>query len=151
VFSLKHIGAYFLLLVYSVSFGHQIIPHHHHEASDEHNHHLVGTHDHCVAEEETHNHVAHNDHFDEGFIDYLGCVLGNHEHNSSTECEFFELVSDQKNNTKTSNTSKVFDLTLVGFAGDLPPVSSGNCFHNQLSFNEDLLAQNRAMRGPPQA
>lgn len=151
MFSLKHIGAYFLLLVYSVSFGHQIIPHHHHEISDEHNHHLVSTHDHCLAEKERHDHVAHDNHFDEGLIDYLGCVLGNHEHNPSTGCEFFELASDQKNNSITSDQSQIFDLALIGYKSNLPPVFSAICCHYRILYNVNLLAQNCAKRGPPQS
>jgi hypothetical protein len=151
VFSLKHIGAYFLLLVYSVSFAHQIIPHHHHENNDEHEHHLVEIHDHCVAEEVTHNHVAHEDHFDEGLIDYLACVLGNHEHNSATECEFLEASNAQK---KTGKSSKVAaSNTLIAFNNDVhfELVDSKTESHLEISFPKDPLSENRGKRGPPQA
>jgi hypothetical protein len=152
VFSLKHIGAYFLLLVYSVSFGHQIIPHHHHdEASDEHNHQLVGTHDHCVAEEKTHNHVAHEDHFDDGIFDYIACVLGNHEHNSSSECEFLEVSTDQKNNVNTSKKAADFGVEQASFSIALLQSQTPTCSVEQVIVNKDLLAENKAERGPPQA
>ncbi len=93
--SLKHIASYFLLFVYSISFGHQIIPHHHHTESENHENEHVEAH-HCVAESEAHDHVAHENHFHEGLLDYIGCILGGHEHNPATECELVQVVQDQK-------------------------------------------------------
>jgi hypothetical protein len=107
VLKLKHIAAYFLLLVYGVSFGHQILPHHHHDIDEAHNHHHIGIHDHCVAEKETHVHVAQENHFDEGIMDYLACILSNHKHNPTTECELIVGVNDQKNTS--SKTNKIGD------------------------------------------
>ncbi|MFT5818818.1 MAG: hypothetical protein ACI8ZM_000039 [Crocinitomix sp.] len=150
VFSLKHIGAYFLLLVYSVSFGHQIIPHHHHQNSEYHNPDLVGTHDHCVAEEETHNHVAHEDHFDEGIFDYLACVLGSHEHNSPTDCELIEVSNDQKNNGKTSNKAADFGIDHASLYGDILQSQTPTRILSLCIANKDPLAENKAKRGPPQ-
>ncbi len=149
MFSLKHIAAYFLLLVYSVSFGHQIIPHHHHENSENHSHHLEGAHDHCVTEEETHNHVAHEDHFDEGLIDYLGCVLGSHEHNSATEYEFIE--GDQKNRENTTNSDQFIAVLTTNSNLNIERLNLQFQGDYQPSSNNDPLSENRAKRGPPQA
>lgn len=134
-----------------MSFGHQIIPHHHHQVDEDHNHHLVGAHNHCVTEAETHNHVAHEDHFDEGLIDYLACVLGNHEHNSSSECEFIEVSTDQKNNGNTANTAAGFGVEQTSFYGDVLQSQSPIRIRSFCIAYKDPLAENRAKRGPPQA
>lgn len=150
MFSLKHIGAYFLLLVYSVSFGHQIIPHHHHEITDDHEHLAAEKHEHCIAEEATHNHVAHEDHFDEGIFDYLACVLGNHEHNSTSECEFLEVTSDQKNNGNTAKKATDFGVEQANFNVDILQAQTPIRKHSYCIANNELLAENKAKRGPPQ-
>ena len=140
--SLKHIGAYFLLFVYSLAFGHQILPHHHHEDSSDHNH--------CVTEKEAHNHVAHEDHFDEGLLDYLACVLGSHEHNSTKEYAVFELVRNQKNKGKTTQTVAEDELRVSVFNRDLTTSNPPIFYHSQHDFKTTLLANNKAKRGPPQ-
>jgi hypothetical protein len=143
--------AYFFLLVYGVSFGHQIIPHHHHEAIANHEHLAVNQHNHCHSEKESHNHVEHNDHFDDGIIDYLGCVLGGHEHNPSSECELLLGLTDQKSNTKTQNSTVdniVNSVTIV--AVNLLPKKEDNNFTN-VEIPLNTLAENKAKRGPPMA
>lgn len=91
--ALKNITAYILLWVYAISFGHQVLPHHHHDTGADHHTHITGADKHDA---EDHNHVPHENHFDEGFIDYLACILASHQHNPATECEYANSIRDQK-------------------------------------------------------
>jgi len=149
VLSLKHFGAYFLLFVYSVTFGHQVLPHHHHDNSGDNQHQNTEEHNHCLDDEKTHNHVAHDDHFDEGLIDYFACVLGSHEHNSTTECKVVESVRDQ--NYKTTNAVANYEETSIGFDLGLVYANSLTLYHYQLNLKNNHLANAKSKRGPPQA
>jgi hypothetical protein len=74
-----------LLLVYSLGFAHNLIPHSHelneafidHSEIGHHHHQHTGEHEHL---EEDHEHVAHGSHIDESLYDYLVCMLFEMEH-----------------------------------------------------------------------
>mgnify|MGYP000650090300 CR=1 FL=1 len=144
--NLKHIASYFLLLVYGVSFGHQIIPHHHHEENQDHQ---SESHKHCAVEVETHSHVAHDDHFDEGFIDYLACVFGNHEHNPSRECEIVEGPNDQKNNAKYNPSGLETGSYYSSQTGGEYLIARNTSGFLYIETRQNLIADLLAKRGPP--
>lgn len=95
---LKNIATYILLWVYALSFGHQIIPHHHYDKED--HIYLTGADNHKA---EGHNHVQHENHFDEGFINYLACILAHHSHNPATECEYADGFGNHKKGFVSDN------------------------------------------------
>lgn len=148
---LNVILTYLLLLVYGVSFGHQVLPHHHHEIDEHHNHHSVGTHDHCIDEKETHghDHVAHEDHFDEGVIDFLACILGNHEHTPAGDCELTDAPNQQKNTVKDQEktTATLVENPCVLEFISLEPQTEKSLFRS--NFRSHFLAESISLRGPP--
>jgi len=138
-----------MLLIYAVSFGHQIIPHHHHAINSNHNHTNANTHNHCITEKDSHSHVAHNDHFDEGVIDYLACVLGNHEDHPKDECVVLNTPNDQKNNAKNPTNLKeglFFSVNQLA-AYKTETILIFPLYFSNLCLN--LVAQKKAKRGPP--
>lgn len=81
----RFISSLFLLLVYSLGFAHNLIPHCHdvneafadHSELGHHHHEHSEIHDH---DGENHEHVAHGSHVDEGLYDFLVCILFEMEH-----------------------------------------------------------------------
>lgn len=89
--------AFLFLWVYGVAFGHQLIPHTHLDQIQAYNQ------NHCVDEVASHDHVSHDEHFDEGWIGYLSCLLSNHNNHSSSQ-EIVHFPSDNSNtNSKKAN------------------------------------------------
>ncbi len=92
--------AYFLILSYTLSFAHSLIPHseglidgqHIHDLSHEHNHSHSKVHSHS-----TDDHVIHADHFDENIYDYLICIFSDLEHGES-ECSIEHEAPTQEVN-----------------------------------------------------
>lgn len=110
---LKAILSVFTLFAYFLSLGHSLIPHHHHNAETPHHHHHSDEH---ADEHDTHDHdhVAHENHFDDGIIDYLACVLGEHEHQDSN-CDLVKENREQKQNENQDNAVKsVLELPVSG-------------------------------------
>lgn len=107
------IWSYCLLLVYALVFGHQVVPHHHHDLNNFHNHHASGELDHCISEKETHQHISHQEHFDEGILDYIACLIGQAEHNPLTDCEC-EVVFDNRFSTDQNTKTVSHDTLLSG-------------------------------------
>ena len=91
------------LLVYSLGFSHDLIPHcrdhgksHDHKHGHEHHHHDV--HDH----NEDHDHISHHGHFDEGVLDLLICVLSETDHpvTEDEHCFYLPEVRNYKANSE---------------------------------------------------
>ena len=147
---LKHILSYVLLLVYGVSFGHQLIPHHHHEINTQLNHHHSGVHNHCIDDKETHQHVEHGDHFDEGVIDLLACILGEHEHNPEGDGETVQVPNDSKYAGEKHFVLPILPVQVIGPDVHCKEeyVRGYNCAYRFIIL-ENLLALNQGKRGPP--
>ena len=90
----KTIISLVLILSYTVGFAHNFIPHcsdvhtgeNHSKVEHNHEHHSHDGHDSLIKD---HSHVEHGDHFDEGLIDYLVCLLEgvqHHDHSCDAQC-----------------------------------------------------------------
>lgn len=108
------IWSYFLLVAYALVFGHQIIPHHHHDQNNYHTQHVNGEMDHCVSEKETHHHIAHKNHFDEGIIGYISCLVGQGEQLPQTECQWENIV-DTRSETDQNKKNAANDVLMGEF------------------------------------
>jgi len=92
--------AYFLILSYTLSFAHSLVPHseglidgkHMHDLSHKHTHSHSKIHSHS-----TDDHIIHADHLDESFYDYLICIFSDLEHGES-ECAFEHETPSQEVN-----------------------------------------------------
>ena len=85
-----------LLLVYTFSFAHELIPHCHHTFGNVGKSHVhVMKHEHHG--EDDHSHISHNGHHDEGLIDLLVCVLIETEHPGSEGDQLFFLPKTENN------------------------------------------------------
>ncbi|MFK8038748.1 MAG: hypothetical protein AB8B74_10695 [Crocinitomicaceae bacterium] len=140
--------AVFLLMVYTISFGHSIIPQHHHlDANGEHSEAM-----HCESDENDHEHISHDDHFDEGIWDFLGCLIENlhqelpADHHS---CETISLLS-QKVKTDRVTIQKVIDLPIEnGISANLK--ADGLNYTNPLLSVTFFDSSTFSRRGPPQS
>jgi len=125
-----------------MSLGHSFIPHHHHEKDVDHHHHHEGH-----SDDVNHHHVKHGDHFDEGLIDYLACIFGEHQH-SETPCDFSENYTSQKQ-TNSQNILVIFVLEKE-LSSAINSISKSSV---SLRFIEDsrqnLFINKSGKRGPP--
>lgn len=143
---LKQLWSVFFLLVYSVSFGHAIIPSHHHSNSD-------GTHPpvHCETEkDEDHSHIVHDNHLDEGIFDFLGCLIENLHDNLPEDhhtCHETYTLTHQKVN-KTSHTSQVIDTPIQSLVVQL--TLTKNLVSTAVNlWVEEVTSPLPQLRGPP--
>jgi len=98
-----------LLLVYSLGFAHNLIPHSHDVNEAFANHSVIGHHHHQHADEHEHHdheHVSHGTHVDENLYDFLVCVLFEMEHEEHG-CVFHQLPTTVKM-VKKNQTDLVF-------------------------------------------
>jgi hypothetical protein len=148
VLSFKNILAGFLLMVYAISFGHSVIPQHHH--NNEFGEHVEETH--CESEENGHEHISHDDHFDEGFWDFLGCLIENlhqelpADHHS---CETISIVS-QKVKTDRVTVQQIIHLPNE-LAISIGLEVSGVNYTNPMLLADFLDSRPFSKRGPPQS
>jgi hypothetical protein len=145
-----------LLFAYLLGFSHSLTPHCeiHCEDLAESNHHY--RHEHAIGSTDLDldNHIAHGDHYDEGWVDYLVCLLSDFHHQcSGFNAEYFvnhENVqfkkSFQQNNDQASefavfrNSELIIQkilTSLIRITG--PPVG----------FESQAYTYDFAQRGPP--
>lgn len=145
--SLKNILAGFLLMVYGISFGHSIVPQHHHTGeSGEHVEEI-----HCESDTIDHQHISHDDHFDEGFWDFLGCLIENLHQELPADHHSCETISIVSQKVKT-------DRIAVQQIVDLPnEIAISVCFEkNLINYKNPALSSYFvedspfSRRGPPQ-
>jgi len=89
-----------MLLIYSISFGHTLVPEHSHGL----NPHSSDKESHCVDHHDDHSHIAHNNHFDDGLLDYLGCLVENlHKNLSEGDHQYYDThITQLKLKTQTN-------------------------------------------------
>lgn len=144
--SVKNILAGLLLMVYAISFGHSVIPQHHH--LNEHGEHVEDTH--CESETPDHQHISHDDHFDEGILDFLGCLIEHLHH---------ELPADHHENERnTVSTQKVTPAHLtVNFIAPVQKKEATVLLSKSIPIftlfidcqQDDHLVSHHLRRGPP--
>lgn len=117
IYMFKTIISIFLLFTYSLGFAHSIIPHcsgvseaGEHTATHEH-------HEHGVTENhlDKHNHVTHNEHFDDGFIEFITCLIHeaeSHETGCTVEASYTVNVNDVSFQDKSKLIASVVLLSL---------------------------------------
>ncbi|WP_157454116.1 hypothetical protein [Crocinitomix catalasitica] len=97
-------------MTYFVSFGHNIIPHHHHVESEENCQYEMTKISACSADNSEHDHISHDNHIDEGLMEYLSCLLSNVDHNTSCEIPFVSRTLKLKKQQIEVDIIADFDL-----------------------------------------
>jgi hypothetical protein len=79
--------SFLLIFAYSIGFAHELIPHYHVEdgffvvKNSELHHHVA-------PEDRDLDDISHNDHLDDGFLDYLVCIVSHADHSAHDNVEF---------------------------------------------------------------
>jgi hypothetical protein len=140
----------FLLLTYTLGFGHDVIPHQHnsdtHHHAETHHHHDGATHKH---EHKQHDHVAHGNHFDSSLYDLIICFLSEASH-ATEECEFTHYTlsntaSAAKNTTQASSTISLYSSIVAETTNN----TNGDDFNfSSINYRPRRIASS-PLRGPP--
>ena len=151
----KTVISLILILSYSIGFAHNLIPHctdfhsdgeHSESAHHNHSHH---THDDGNFVEENHDHVEHDDHFDDGYLDYLICLIDNLDHsNGSCNLECYTPLVEYKFANNEDIQSQ--DLEVDWIESDFFPEYSVEDYRtNTILTNSVLGIEQRPERAPP--
>jgi hypothetical protein len=144
---LKPFISLLLLLTYSFGFAHNLVPH----CTDFTNENHTASHNHHTTEaDDEHSHITHNDHFDEGFYDYLVCLVHETE-TPESECseEHCFTINNNPNFLKTANK---LHTTIVLFAVFQPIVQNEPITYFSTDVEINYLSpplEDPPHRGPP--
>ncbi|MFD1551566.1 hypothetical protein DNU06_03325 [Putridiphycobacter roseus] len=143
---LKQLWSFFFLLVYSVSFGHAIIPSHKHLNSD-------GTHPptHCETEsDKDHDHIVHDNHVDEGIVDFLGCLIEN-LHNNLPEKHHTCHETYTLNTQIFKKVTQSQHVSIIPSVFQLVPISveKETISTDAIQLVEEVTSPLPKLRGPP--
>lgn len=150
----KTIISFLLLCIYFVGLAHEVIPHCHHDDN---------MHDHGIAMEESHSHSQHqhvifansfdsettnHDHYhEEGFLDFLTCLLSETDHPVS-ECNQLYYPTSLKN----AIDGQIHSVVLPDGISQNCQSSGGKLLltneHSNIDKSGDLLLSS-PFRGPP--
>lgn len=108
----QSILAFFFLALYSLGFGHGVVPHCDNRDDQIENHHHHEHHEHNNEEPVDDGHVVHDDHFDEGIYDYIICLVSDLEHNDS-DCNMHHCTKVNLRDTSIKQSSKAKLLAVV--------------------------------------
>lgn len=142
---LKTILSIFLLLIYSIGFAHNVIPHHHSYEVEEH----LLNHQHVNVVDLDEDDILHESHLDDSFVDYVLCLLSEIKHPSSYHVDH-HFISFPKEDA----SSKVFISKAIVVSAIILEKPSPNqsftlvrtpYFTNYLSAN----TTSSPFRGPP--
>lgn len=141
-----------LLLVYSLGFAHNLIPHCHGvdeafvEHSDLGHHHHQHAAEHVHAEED-HQHVSHGSHIDENLYDFLVCILFEMEHQEH-DSVFHYLPTAQKLVTKNQTNPVIVPVATFSAINNLSKPKNNVVI--VLGYFSPLINE-LPLRGPPLA
>lgn len=152
----KILISFFLLLTYSLGFAHEIIPHCHIESeiafgndNGEDSHHHHEHHSHETDDHLDHEHINHQDHLDDGFYDFVVCLLSESEHSQSSTHHHY--VPSNPNSISFKGLDKIKNAVTL-----LAVVTSIKCDIQLTEFgkeNEDFYLPPPILyaphRGPP--
>ena len=135
---LKNIIAILVLCVYSVAFGHQVIPHQHNQQSN-----AVA----CLQDQNPdHGHISHFNHYDDGLMDFLACIFS-HTHQSD-DCDVKTVrITTEENQVSLAVTIAVFGYAAVFLASAGENQEIG--VPASINLQGTLLAHELSLRGPP--
>lgn len=151
----RNIIAFIMLLTYTVSFAHDIIPHNHSESpvlnGVEYSEHTTQSHYHVSGQNSENNHsVQHSDHLDNGLFDYVVCLLESVHHGVTndhdvtiSQSDSFQIVQTNCISLTSINsfTTNVFNYSLKE--------SIANSYFNQQSIPAEIYLDCSVLRGPP--
>lgn len=141
-----------LLLVYTIGFSHNLIPHTHDiDTEDEIVVHNEDHHHHKTHKEKhaNHEHISHGDHFDEGFYELLICFLHTAE-NQSKDCDNHYYIATDHNRIITSKQQVKLLATIVALYNEPEESFLFSEFYAvaELKIRPPLIT-NSPLRGPP--
>ena len=146
--SAKNILAGLLLMVYTISFGHSVIPQHHHiNANGEHVEEM-----HCDSDEDSHQHIQHDNHLDEGIWDFLGCLIENlHQELPSDHhsCEAISIATEKVQSDRVLVKSiAIHTLKIESASTQQNQISH---YANSILVKDFNVERSQFRRGPPQS
>lgn len=155
--TLKPILSVFLLLTYFVGIGHEFLPHSHadevgsHQAKVEHgvdHGHHHSHHHHDDGDHEDHSHVVHQDHFDDGLLDLLICILSETDH---TDADEHYVLPSEANQTRSKGFEKAkFVAVLVSFVSFIEASEKGELKPDFCKVElASVQISTSPLRGPP--
>ena len=153
---IRSVISLFLLLVYSISFAHDLIPHCHFDKMSEHivaeqgeSHHHHEHHTHEADEETDHEHITHQNHLDDGLLDYVICLLSELEHPSEYAHRHYAPVISNDNFLKGLDKPKFVAILFTVFtAPEIDMLPSRYATELAFTYHSPPLL-NSPHRGPP--
>jgi hypothetical protein len=145
---LKTILASFFLMIYFISFGHSIIPHHHHSKFETDCQYTKSKSADCYHTEGAQEHFAHQDHEDEGLLDFLSCLLSTMDNEASCHIPF--VTSPFKLKRESVQVDLIADFNL-SFSTFVPVETFPNVQIPIQLFCKELSGFTKVatLRGPP--
>lgn len=148
----------FLLLVYSLSFAHDMIPHSHSTFADqftfqkENNQQHKHLHHHKLihSEEIDTNDIIHQDHIDDSIYDFLVCLLSEQKHGLS-DSEHQQYIPADLKDVANKSIDK-FSIISYDFDSFGQIYSSENLVHyfwETPIFKQSVYSLSKPYRGPP--
>ena len=143
-----------LLLIYSLGFSHNIIPHQHgveieiHEHSHEKNEHSHHHHNSAKKIKTEHQHVAHGNHFDESLYDLLICFL--HESHQDDDCVTQYYISAKTNRTNINKlqVNKFITILFSIILENEDRLATGYQIYSNIDYHSQAI-EVTSPRGPP--
>ncbi|MCI5055487.1 MAG: hypothetical protein MRY83_05215 [Flavobacteriales bacterium] len=154
---IRSVISLFLLLVYSISFAHDLIPHCHFSEITEqiasehgHLHHHLKNHKHAKFEDLDDDDILHENHLDDSLFDFVICLLSELEHPASEIPHHHYVPVNTNDNPKNEPTKfrlvsvlvSVFNLPIV----TEPLIPTGNDTTLVLEVPDIISSPHR---GPP--
>ena len=146
-------------MTYVIGYTHTLLPHHQETNADEQNiaiiedeHHHHDHHQHTpeVDASEDHQHISHENHYDEGLLDLVVCLISEVEHpENDCNLEYYNLVKTKvviQNKLLKARFVAVF-IAVLNLSGQSESSSEYGAGNN-LVYQPPLLL-NTPNRGPP--
>ncbi len=137
-----------LLMIYSIGYAHELLPHCHIDHPVDHIAHEAGHHhhEHLPHDALAHDHIVHDQHLDHGLFDFVICLLNEWKH-PLVDMPHLSMPAANAN----AGSVKTF-VSLLCFSAIVDPVESKIDPHPDLVLQPagpDLILSNCPHRGPP--
>lgn len=146
----QSIIAFIFLAIFSLGFGHGVVPHCEGKEAGGEDHHHHKHHEHSSDNPIDDYHVSHNNHLDENIYDYLVCLVSDLEHEDDN-CNMFLCSNITLNDFSFIDLVKV-ELPLVHISSfNLELLNNSESDYAELDCISGLppILENILHRGPP--
>lgn len=139
--------SFLLIFAYSIGFAHELIPHYHVEDgfSLRKN---AEMHHHVAQEDRDLDDISHNDHLDDGFLDYLVCIVSHADHSADHSVKFIHQGTDLSIDKFTS--ADYLSLIVQNEKPLVPYQKSSKVISKPRTAHWPARCEIQCRRGPPQ-